>query len=135
MLYLLITPITLLIISFLIRDKDIVAVSRYLVAVLSLDIVTWMLFPTDLYYIRSALIDILMFVIIFQLQDIRKSLVVGVPCIISFLLNIIEQFSYYETIYYPYRPYIQFILMQVMLWGIIYGCKWRTLCKKTNTLK
>jgi hypothetical protein len=132
MMYLLITPITLMIISFLIRDKDIVEVSRYLSVVLVLDILTWFLFPTDFYYIRSALIDILMFIVVFKLDDVRKSLLVGVPCIISFLLNVIEQFSYYATIFYDYRSYIQFILMQIMIWGLIYNCKWRKLCKTSS---
>jgi hypothetical protein len=135
MMYLLITPITLLIISYLIRDKDIVEVSRYLSGVIILDIISWILFPTYYYYIRSALIDILMFIVVFQLNNVRKSLLVGVPCMISFLLNIIEQFSYYETIFYPYRPYIQFALMQCVLWGLIYGCRWRQVCSKTHTLK
>lgn len=133
MMYLLITPITLLIISYLIRDKDIVEVSRYLSGVIILDIISWILFPTDYYYIRSALIDVLMFVMVFQLNSIGKSLLVGVPCIISFILNIIEQFSYYETIFYPYRPYIQFTLMQCMILGLIYGCRWRHICSKTKT--
>lgn len=134
MMYLLITPITLMIISFLIRDKDIVEVSRYLSVVLVLDIITWIMFQTDFYYIRSALIDILMFVVVFKLDDVRKSLLVGLPCIISFLLNVTEQFSYYATVFYDYRPYIQFVLMQIMIWGLIYNCKWRKLCK-TNSQK
>lgn len=127
MLYLLITPITLIILSYIIRDKDIVEVSRYLSAVLVLDIISWMLFATDFYYIRSALIDILMFIVVFQLSDVKKSLFVGIPCMLSFLLNIYEAFSYYQTIFYDFRPYIQFVLMQTMLWGLVYNCKWRKL--------
>jgi hypothetical protein len=130
MMYLLITPITLMIISFLIRDKDIVEVSRYLSVVLILDILTWLLFQTDFYYIRSALIDILMFVVVFKLDDTKKSLIIGLPCMISFVLNIIEQFSYYQTIFYDFRPYIQFILIQIMLWGLVFNCKWRKYAKQ-----
>ncbi len=136
MLYLFVTPIILILISYIIRDKDIVEASRYISGIILLDILSWFLFPTeDYYYLRSALIDIVMFFAILGIQDSRRFVILTISIFISLLLNLYEHVSYYQTIFYPYRQYIQFGLMQTMLWGLIVGCKWRTLCKKTNTLK
>lgn len=134
MLYLFITPIILLLISYLIRDKDIVEVSRYISYILLLDIFSWFVFPTtESYYLRSVLIDIALFFAVLNIDNSRRFMVLATPIIISLLLNLYEHVSYYQTIFYPYRQYIQFGLMQIMLWGLVVGCRWRKVCNKTHT--
>lgn len=134
MMYLLITPITLILLSYLIKDKDIVEVGRYISFILFVDILSWLVFPSlDFYYLRSALIDVAMFFAILGVKNSRRFLFITIPITISFFLNLYEHISYYQTIFYPYRQYIQFGLMQIMLWGLVVGCRWRNVCNKTHT--
>ena len=136
MMYLFITPILLLLLSYLVRDKDIVEVSRYISFILFVDIFSWLAFPNvDYYYLRSALIDIAMFFAILGVKNSRRFLFIVIPISLSLFLNLYEHISYYQTIFYPYRQYIQFGLMQIMLWGLIVGCRWRNVCNKTHTQK
>jgi hypothetical protein len=129
MVSLLITPVTLLVLSLLIKDKDIVLVSRLLSFTMLVGLALHFILPPDLFYIKEASFDILMFSTVFLLRDDVKSFLVGVPCVLSFLLNVHEQFSYYQTMLYPYREYIQFILLQIVLLGVVIDCKWRKLWK------
>ena len=134
MMSLFITPVILMIMSFLVKDSNISLVSRLMSFVLLLDIVTWKLVPQEFYYIRSSGTDILMFLTVFLLRDNLRSLLVGLPCVLSFVLNIYEQFSFYQTIFYDYRQYLQFIFMQTIVLGLVVNCEWRTVWK-TNTQK
>ena len=134
MLSLLITPFILVILSFLVKDSNISLVSRLLSFILIVDITTWKLLPQEFYYLRSASLDIMMFSTVFILRDNLRALFVGLPCILSFILNIYEQFSYYQTIFYEYRPYLQFVFMQAIILGLVVNCEWRTTWK-TNTQK
>lgn len=127
-----ITPIILLIMSFLVKDKNISLVNRLLSFILIVDILTWKLCPQEFYYMRSASIDIAMFSTVFLLRDKLRAILVGLPCVLSFILNIYEQFSYYQTPFYEYRDYLQFIFMQVIILGLIVNCEWRNTWK-TNT--
>jgi hypothetical protein len=131
--HLLITPIILLIVSFFICNKDIVLVSRILAGIFIFDVFTWTLTPDSWYYIRSAITDLLMFSTVFIIRNHLAALGVGLACLISFILNVYEQFSYYQTIFYSYRPLIQFALTQLMIMSLLMDCRWRDICKKTNT--
>lgn len=133
MLSLLITPFILLLISFLILDKDIVVVSRLIFCWIILDLVTWQIFGLDYFYLRAVLMDILLLTTVSTLLKGLRVYIVVIPIIISLLLNLYEHVSYYQTIFYPYRQYIQFGLMQIMLWGLVVGCRWRKVCNKTHT--
>jgi len=132
MISLFITPVTLIILSLLIKDKDIVLVSRLLSFIMFIGLALHFILPPDVFYIKEASFDILMFATVFLLKDDVKAFLVGIPCVLSFLLNVHEQFSYYQTMFYPYREYIQFILLQIVLLGVVIDCKWRKLWK-TNS--
>ncbi len=131
---LLITPVILVILSFLVKDRNISLVSRLLCLILLLDMVTYQIFKFEWFYIRYAFFDLLMFSTVFLLRDNLRSLLVGLPCVLSFMLNIYEQFSFYQTIFYDYRQYLQFIFMQTIVLGLVVNCEWRTVWK-TNTQK
>lgn len=133
MLSLLITPLILFLISFLILDRDIAVVSRLIVCWILLDLFTWQVFGLDYFYLRAALMDILLTCTIASFIKGMRLYFVTIPITISLFLNLYEHVSYYQTVFYPYRHYIQFMLMQVMIWGLIYGCRWRKLCNKTHT--
>ncbi len=135
MLHLLITPVILIIVSFFICNKDIVVASRYLAAVFLFDILTWNYTPSDWYYIRSAVVDVFMFLSVFFVRNNLASLGVGIACVTSFTLNIYEQISYYQTVFYSYRGYLQFALTQLMVLSLLMDCRWRDLCKKTHMRK
>lgn len=135
MISLLITPITLLVISFLIKNKDVVVVSRLLSLFLFLNISYHFNIGYDYFYLKEVLFDTVILCSAFLLKDRVRSYFIIVPCILSILLNLYEHISYYQTIFYPYRQYIQFGLMQIMLWGLIVGCRWRNVCNKTHTQK
>ena len=134
MISLFLTPITLLLLSFIIKDRDIVVVSRLLFFTLMVNTGFHFILPMDVFYLKEAVFDIIMFMTVFLLKDNFRSLLIGIPCFISFLMNIIEQFSYYQTIFYPFREYVQFLLIQTMFIGLVYNCKWRKICK-TNSQK
>lgn len=135
MVSLLITPITLLVISFLIKNKDVVVVSRLLSLFLFLNISYHFGIGQEYFYLKEVLFDAVILSSAFLLRDRFRSYFIIVPCIISIILNLYEHVSYYQTIFYPYRQYIQFGLMQIMLWGLIVGCRWRNVCNKTHTQK
>lgn len=133
MLSLLITPLILFLISFLILDRDIAVVSRLLVCWILLDLFTWQVFGLDYFYLRAALVDILLVCTMVSFVRGIRLYFVTTPIAISLFLNLYEHVSYFQTMFYPYRHHIQLILMQVMIWGLIYGCRWRKLCNKTHT--
>lgn len=133
MLSLLITPLILFLISFLILDRDVAVVSRLIVCWILLDLFTWQVFGLDYFYLRAAFIDILLACTVVSFIRGVRLYFVTVPITISLFLNLYEHVSYFQTMFYPYRHYIQSILMQVMIWGLIYGCNWRKLCNKTHT--
>jgi len=130
--HLLITPIILLIVSFFICNKDIVLVGRILAGTFIFDVFTCTLTPDSWYYIRSAVTDLLMFSTVFIIRNHLAAFGVGIACLISFVLNIYEQFNYYQTIFYPYRPFIQFALTQLMIMSLLMDCKWRDICKTAS---
>lgn len=135
MISLLITPITLLVISFLIKNKDVVVVGRLLSLFLMLNISYHFGIGQEYFYLKEVLFDIAILCSAFLLKDRFRSYFLIVPCIVSMMLNLYEHISYYQTIFYPYRQYIQFGLMQIMLWGLIVGCRWRNICNKTHMQK
>lgn len=132
MLYLLITPIILLILSFIIVNRDIKVVSRLFSLVLVLDVLLLPIFNTDMYYIKYATFDCLMLIFSCILKSKVNRYIVASVCIISFCMNIYEHLSYYQTVFYNYRHNIQFALIQIMIFGLIYKCQWREFWK-TNT--
>lgn len=129
MMYLLVTPMLLLLVSYFIEDKDVVLASRLFALICLVDLVVWSYLLTDFYYIRSAIVDLLLFLLTFILRNHLVAFGVGVCCCISFVLNIYEQMSYYQTIFYAYREYIQFVLVQMSIFFLLVDCKWRKLWK------
>ena len=132
---LLITPTVMFLLTFLILDKDVRLVIYTWVAIYLTDIIVWLLIGQDFYYIRSAITDVCMFMTVFLLKDDLKAMLIGVICFTSFGMNIYENWSYYQTWYYPYRDGIQWVLTQAICVSILVNCRWRQLCSKTKTLK
>jgi hypothetical protein len=136
MISLLITPCSLLILSFLIKDKDIVLVSRLLFLALVANVLINPYVPQEYFYIKEALFDTIQYSFVFLLKDRLRYFLLGIPCVVSFLLNIYEAFSYYQTVFYPFREGIQFLLLQLIVVGLCLDAEWkirRDICKKTNT--
>lgn len=132
MITLLLTVMQALLLSYLVKDKD---VKYTLIAMAGVFFINILMYGYPLYYIRHAGLDILFCLSGYFLKDLYKRVILFGICLSSYAMNLYEHFSYYQTIIYPYRKEIQWCLVQMMYLTVLHNCKWRDLCKKTHTRK
>ncbi len=130
MLTLLLTPLLLLVIAVMTDKKDVSVVSKALAVIFLVDIVSWPLVSSEYYFLRLAIIDLLMFVTVLWLKDDEQAFIIGTACLISFTMNIYEHWSWYATIFYDMRVYIQWFLVQTIVAVLATNVAWNKTFKK-----
>jgi hypothetical protein len=127
MTYLFITPLILFILYFLIEDIDIRKVCLGMSCIMLFDILTYYVTPSYLYYIRSCYTDVLTMYISILLVNKTKTYSILAICLFSIFMNMYEDMSYYQTIFFQYRDTIQFVMMQLIFIILLYKARWRKL--------
>lgn len=119
---LVIVSLQFLIISFFVRDRNIVLCSFWLSLVFLLQYFTIGLGD---YYFRHTLFDLTSLFIVGLFCQGYKRLFLYIIIICSLLMNIYEGLSYYQTIIYPYRDIIQWWMVEIMFIVLAWNCNWR----------
>ncbi len=127
MTYLFITPLVLFLFYIIIEDKDISKTCLGMSCVMLFDIFTYYATPDYFYYIRSCYTDVLTMYVSLLLVNKTKVYSIFTICLFSIFMNMYEDMSYYQTIFFQYRDTIQFVMMQLIFIILLYKARWRKL--------
>ena len=114
----------MLVIAVMTDKKDVSVVSKALAVIFLIDVVTWPLVSNEYYFLRLAIIDLFMFMTVLWLKDDEQAFIIGTVCLLSFTMNIYEHWSYYATIFYDIRVYVQWILVQTIVAVLATNVAW-----------
>lgn len=123
------TLIQYLLIAYLVLDKD---VRGYMLLLGAITFINLLQVGMPHVYERMMVYDLLYLLAAFRLQDISKTIGIGIICLTSFFLNWYEGISYYQTEFYDTRALWNNIMIQVIIIVSCIDCNWRKLCNKTH---
>lgn len=119
---LVIVSLQFLIISFFVRDKNIVLCGFWLSLLFMMQYFT---IGIGDYYFRHTLFDLISIVIVGMSCQGYKKLTLLTIILCSLLMNIYEGLSYYQTFIYPYRDITQWWMVEIMFIVLAWNCNWR----------
>lgn len=123
MITILLSIIQLIVIYFLIENKDI---KSYLLLIVGIFILNLITFGYPMYYVRHMVIDVIFCLCAYVIKDDLKRIAIILICTASYFMNLYEHLSYYQTIFYEYRTPIQWCMLQMIYLILLYKTKWRT---------
>ena len=81
--------------------------------------------PNEMFYWKKAISDILLLYFCMSIQTDWKRYCLGGVIICSLLMNVYEGLHTYQTIIYPYRDTVQWLMVEVMVIILAWKSDWR----------
>jgi hypothetical protein len=135
MLELLALPVALIILSFLIINRDVIICMRGFSIVYLIDyfIGGWLFTTVETFYLSMIATNVLLLFAAYTLKCKCKAIICYSIIVLLITLNLNEHLHKYQTMFYPYLDYLSYWSGELLTIIITWNVKWKTYDFKFNS--